>query len=102
MFGVVKSKDGDIWKDRQKIDDYGSSSESLTFAKKCCIIREPKYDLIDSACWQWFWQQCAKGAPVSGVLLQEKARHVFSTLMQTLKPLKVVQDGSKSSTCDMA
>ena len=76
-FGIAKSTVGDIWKDRQKIEDCISSSESLTFAKKRCIVREPKYDLIDSACWQWFCQQRAKGAPVSGVLLQEKARVFF-------------------------
>ena len=73
-FGVAKSTVGDIWKDRQKFQDCVSSSESLTFAKKQCIVREPKFDLVDVACWQWFCQQRAKGAPVSGVFLQEKAR----------------------------
>ena len=70
--GVAKSTVGDIWKYRQKINDCISSSESLMYAKKRCVVREPKFDLIDSACWKWFCQQRAKGATVSGVLLQEK------------------------------
>ena len=76
-FGVAKSTVGDIWKDHQKIEDCISSSESLTFTKKRCIVREPKYELIDSAHWQWFCQQRTKGAPVSGVLFQEKAHVCF-------------------------
>ena len=80
-FVVAKSTIGDIWKVHQKIEDCVSSSESLTFAKKHCIVREPKYELIDSACWQWFCQQRAKGAPVSGVLLQEKARVFFCEVL---------------------
>ena len=33
------------------------SSESLVYAKKRCVVREPKFDLVDSACWKWFCQQ---------------------------------------------
>jgi hypothetical protein len=85
-FGVAKSTVGDIWKDRHKIQDCVSSSESLTFAKKRCIVREPKFDLVDVACWQWFCQQRAKGAPVSGVLLQEKARVFFEKFYPDADP----------------
>ena len=79
-FGVAKSTVGDIWKYRQKIEDCISSSESLVYAKKRCVVREPKFEFVDSACWKWFCQQRAKGAPVSGVLLQEKARVFFPKL----------------------
>ena len=67
-FGVAKSTVGDIWNDRQKIEDCVSSSESLIlrFTKKRCNVCEPKNELIDLACWQWFCQQHAKGPPVSG------------------------------------
>ena len=59
-----------------------AKSTSLTFGKitrryltppKRCIVRHAKFDLVDKACWKWFCQQRSKGAPVSGVLLQEKA-----------------------------
>ena len=56
------------------------------YAKKRCVVREPKFDLIDSACWKWFRQQRAKGAPVSGVLLQEKARVFFPKLYPDCNP----------------
>ena len=39
-----------------------------------------KFDLVDESCWKWFCQQWSKGAPVSGVLLQEKARSIFAKL----------------------
>ena len=79
-FGVAKSTVADIWKDR-KIADFMASSESPAFAnKKRCIIRNPKFHLVDEACWKWFYQQRSKGAPVSGVLLQEKARSFFAKL----------------------
>ena len=51
QFSVSKSTISDIWKDRQKFMDNVASSESLVCAKKQCIVRKVKYDLIDSACW---------------------------------------------------
>ena len=85
-FGVAKSTVGDIWKYRQKIEDCVLSSESLVFAKKRCIVRDPKFELVDAACWKWFCQQRSKGAPVSGVLLQEKARVFFAKLYLDADP----------------
>lgn len=79
-FGVAKSTVADIWKDRQKILDFVSASESCSYAKKRCIIREAKYDLVDEACWKWFSQQRSKGAAVSGPLLMEKALFFFKQL----------------------
>ena len=67
IFGVAKSTVSDIWRDRKKIEDCVSTSESLVFAKKRCIVREPKFELVDSACWEWFCQQRSKGAPVKNV-----------------------------------
>ena len=77
---------GDIWKYRQNLEDCISSSESQLYAKKRCVVHEPKYDLVDSACWKWFSQQCAKGAPVFGVILQEKARVFFTKLYPDCNP----------------
>ncbi len=80
-FGVVKSTVADIWKDRAKLSAAASSSESPAYSyKKRCIVRPPKFQLVDEACWKWFSQQRSKGAPVSGVLLQEKARQFFTKL----------------------
>ena len=60
-FGVAKSTVADIWKDRQKLSTFTLASESCSYAKKRCIIREPKFDLVDDACWKWFCQQRARG-----------------------------------------
>ena len=88
QFVVAKSTIADIWKDRKKIADSIASSESPAFAnKKRCIICQPKFDLVDEACWKWFCHQRSKGAPISGVLLQEKARSFFTKLYPDADPL---------------
>lgn len=61
-FGVAKSTVADNWKDRQKLSNFTLASESCSYTKKRCIIRDPKFDLVDDACWNWFYQQRAKGA----------------------------------------
>ena len=70
-FGVAKSTVADIWKSRQKISDSIVASESSLYAKKRCIVRKVKYNLVDDTCWKWLNQQCSKGALVSGLLIQE-------------------------------
>ena len=100
-FSIAKSTVADIWRDREKITDTVASSESPAFAnKKRCVIRHPKFDLVDEACWKWFCQQRSKGAPVSGVLLQKKARSFFSKLYPDADPqsFKGSTGGYQSST----
>ena len=95
-FGIAKSTIADIWRDHEKITDSVASSESPAFAnKKRCVIRHPKFDLVDEACWKWFCQQCSKGAPVSGMLLQEKA-YSFFILMLIHRASRAAQDGYQS------
>ena len=58
-FGVAKSTVADIWKYRKKIADSIAFSESPAFAnKKRCIIRHPKFHVVDEACSKWF---CGSG-----------------------------------------
>ena len=79
-FGVAKSTVGDIWKNREKIEIHVSASTNPAFAKKRCIVRDAHFHKLDEACYIWFQQQRAKGAPVSGPLLQEKALQLFPSL----------------------
>ena len=53
-----------------------TASDNPSFAKKRCIVREPRFDKLDQACYLWFQQQRSKGAPVSGPVLQEKSRQL--------------------------
>ena len=60
-FGIAKSTVADIWRDREKKTDFVASSESPAFTNnKRCVIRHPKFDLVDEACWKWFCQQCSR------------------------------------------
>ena len=56
IHGVPKSTVGDIWKDREKIEKYVSTSDCPTFAKKRCIVREAKFEELEKACYTWFMQ----------------------------------------------
>ena len=42
---ITKLTAGDIWKYFQKIKDCMMSSESLVYAKKCCVVCEPNLNL---------------------------------------------------------
>ena len=87
QFGVVKSAITDIWKNRRKRVDSIAPNESPVFAsKKHCIVYHPKFRLVDETCWKWLCQQHSKGAPVFGVLLQEKAHSFFAKLYPDADP----------------
>ena len=87
QFRLVKSTVTDNWKNRKKITDSIASSESPAFAnEKHCIVGNPKFLLLNEACWKWFRQQHSKDARVSGVLLQEKARSFFVKLYLDADP----------------
>jgi len=80
VFDIPKSTVGDIWRERDKIEAHVSASENPLFAKKHCIMRDPHFEKLDEACYLWFQKQGSKGSPISGPLLQEKARHLFPSL----------------------
>ena len=63
----------------EKIMEEWSRSGSLSQRKK---IRSAKYDDIDKALLQWFTEQRAHGAPISGPLMLEKAKKFAEALGQ--------------------
>ena len=72
-FGVAESTVGDIWKNKDKIETYVTASATPTFAKRRCIVRNAHFQKLDEACYLWFQQQRAKGAPAYkafGIALQ--------------------------------
>ena len=79
-YNIPKSTLADIWKKRDKISHHVSGSEIPDVAKKRRVVKEPQFEKIDEACYMWFAQQRAKGALVSGPLLQEKALALFPLL----------------------
>ena len=81
-FKVAKSTVSDIWKSMhtERIYKHVTVSANPRFAKRSCIVRDAYFQKLDEACYIWFQQQCPKGAPVFGPLVQEKALQLFSTL----------------------
>ena len=43
LYSIPKSTVSHIWKDREKIEHYVSSSECSSFAKRRCIVREANF-----------------------------------------------------------
>ena len=59
-----------------------AAEDPESFAKKRHIVRRPHFTKLDEAIHLWFVQERARGAPVSGPLLQEKAICLFKVSIQ--------------------
>jgi hypothetical protein len=72
-FQVAKSTVCNVWRDHEMIDEHVTANNNTKFAKKHCIIGDVIFELLDQAVWTWCSQQYSSRAPVTRVLLQEKA-----------------------------
>ena len=80
VFKVSLSTVNDIWRQSEKIEQYITCCDNPTLMKKRCILRQVHFPELDKACHIWFLQQRSKGAPVSGLILQEKSLQLFPKL----------------------
>ena len=92
-FRVTKSTVGDIWNYRQKIEDYISRASRWCMQRNAASCVSQNLTLWIRLVGSGFVNSVAKGAPVSGVLLQEKARVFFAKLYPDTDP-----DSFKGST----
>ena len=80
-FGISKQHISDIRKNKDKILKFTDSIEtSEGLNRKSLKLADDKQ--LDKALYAWFVQQRSSGTPISGPLLQEKAKH-FSTQLNT-------------------
>ena len=58
LYSIPKFTVSHIWKDREKIEHYVTSSECSSFAKAKgrCIVREANFAKVDDALYVWFLQ----------------------------------------------
>ena len=49
LFDAAKSTEGDIWKNKEKIERHVSASANPAFAKKRCIKRDGHFHKLDEA-----------------------------------------------------
>ena len=77
IFHVSRSTVNDIWRQREKIEQYITCCDNFTLVKKRCMIRQIHFPELDKACHIWFLQQRSKAAPVSGPILPEKSLQLF-------------------------
>ena len=76
-FGISKQQISDIRKNKDKILKFTDSIEtSEGLNRKSLKLADDEQ--LDKALYTWFIQQRSSGTPISGLLLQEKAKH-FST-----------------------
>ena len=62
---------------RKKILKFSTDPSCL---KKRCIVRKANDEVFDNAMHLWFTQERLKGTPLSGTLVMEKARMLYSQL----------------------
>ena len=80
-FGISKQQISDIRKNNDKILKFTDSIEtSKGLNRKSLKLADDEQ--LDLALYAWFIQQRSSGTPISGPLLQEKAKH-FSTQLNT-------------------
>ena len=86
-FGISKQQISDVRKKKDKILKFTDNIEtSEGLKRKSLKLANDKR--LDQALYTWFIQQRSTGTPISGPLLQEKAKHFamrshFKTLKQT-------------------
>ena len=80
-FGISKQQISDIRKNKDKILKFTDSIETSEGLKRKSL-KLADDEQLDKALYAWFIQQRSTGAPISGPLLQEKAKH-FSTQLNT-------------------
>ena len=80
-FGISKQQISDIRKNKDKILKFTDSIETSQGLKRESL-KLADDEQLDKALYAWFIQQRSTGTPISGPLLQEKARH-FSTQLNT-------------------
>ena len=80
-YGIGKSTVGDIKKNKSRLEVFKKKTEDMGMKKACQkVMKFGEYKELDEALHIWFRQQRELDHPVSGVILQEKARVLFEQL----------------------
>ena len=78
-YGISKQQLSDIRKNREKIKKFADSLETQQGLKRKSL-KLASDDNLEKSLFSWFVQERSKGTPVSGILLQEKAKHFHALL----------------------
>jgi len=75
-FNIRKSTVSNVYKAREWVEQFMAELDDCHSknAKKRCIVRRSNYEDVYKALHLWFLQQRAVGMPISGSLLQTKAK----------------------------
>jgi transposase-like protein len=82
-YGIGKSTVTDIKKSKHKLEAFKKKSKEMGRLKATAeqkTLNLGTYDKLDEALYIWFRQQRERNVPVSGSLLQEKARILYEQL----------------------
>ena len=78
-YGVSKQQISDIHKNKEKIMKFADNLETSEGLKRKSL-KVARDEQLDNTLYAWFIQQRTSGTPISGPLLQEKAKHFYSQL----------------------
>lgn len=80
LYNVGETTIRDIWKKKDKIIQFASSSDSAKGLSKRKAMKMSTYAELDEAMLQWFQQKRAEGTQVSGPICAKQAQFFFTAL----------------------
>ncbi|XP_064419100.1 jerky protein homolog [Latimeria chalumnae] len=84
-YNVGSSTIYDIKAQKDKLIEFYASSETKKSMEQLRTLRKPKLEQLDTVLYEWFALKRSEGAPISGLLLIEKAKDFYQQ-MELTKP----------------
>ena len=79
-YDLGKSTVSDLKRDQGKIRKFAKEAKDSGMVAERCLVRRADDDRFDKAMHLWFSQERAKGTPLSGPLVMEKARLMYEEM----------------------
>lgn len=80
VYGIGETTVRDVLKQKDKLLNFASVSDSDSAMKKRKTMKKSTYDELDSALTEWFAQIRSEGTPVSGTIVSAQAKNFFDLL----------------------
>jgi len=77
QYGIGETTVRDLRKNKNKLINYASNSDSSSGLSSRKTMKLSTYDELDKAMLQWFNQQRAQNIPVSGIICAKQAKLYF-------------------------
>ena len=80
QYGIGESTVRDIFKQKDKLMQFASTSDNSSSMKKRKTMKTSTYEELDAALLEWVSQVRSEGTPISGPIVAAKAKQFFEML----------------------